>query len=270
MLTRYFVALVCVAASTAALADTTAVYKSRSKSFDLSMTVEVADNGNVRYQMSSGRAYGLVLEGADYFVTLEAKGPIVDRADDLVIAQKEAMAALMPAFQHQDTSAGPQLVPMGRVTIKGRTGQAYGYKSEKEGATATHVFVFNDNPEIGKITTGESTESEKERAMAATVVVIGDDPALAQLGKAMARQFSTSRTMLTRMIGDSPGAFTEMDKLLQSGTPLRIAGMELQSVNHAPIDPRRFKLPAQPETLDQIRERMKPLPPPPTALPAKP
>jgi hypothetical protein len=260
-------------ADSSASADTTAVYKGKSKTIPLTMTVEIADNGNVRYQMSVGRTYGLVLDDVDYFVTLEAKGPVVDRADDLVTAQGEAMAAFMPAFRNHDTSAGPHLVPIGKVTINGRTGQAFGYKPEDEGVSATPVVVFNPSPELaqpGKIATKDMTESEKERAMAGAVVVITDDPDLAQLGKAMSKQFGASRAMLTHMIGNTPGMFTEMDKLLQSGAPLSFAGMELESVNHAPIDPKRFELPAQPETLDQIRERMKPLPPAPTTTPSRP
>jgi len=233
------------------------------------MTVEIADNGSIRYQMSAGRSYGLVLAGVDYFVTLETKGPVVDRADDVVAAQKEAMAAFMPPISHQDSSAGPQLVPIGKATINGRTGQAYGYE---KGTTAATVVVFNDKPDVSQmgVTTREVTESEKDKMVAATVVVISDDPDLAQLGRAMAKQFGTSATMLTRMIGDTPGAAKEMLAILKTGAPLSFAGMELRSVNHALIDPRRFELPAQPETLDQIRERMKPLPPPPTATPTKP
>jgi len=70
--------------------------------------------------------------------------------------------------------------------------------------------------------------------------------------------------------GIQPWIAKEMLAILKTGAPLSFAGMELRSVNHALIDPRRFELPAQPETLDQIRERMKPLPPPPTATPTKP
>src|SRR4051794_40819911 len=162
MLMRGIVALACAAASMAAQADTTAVYSSRSKSFDLSMTVEIADSGNVRYQMSKGRTYGLVLDGVDYFVQLDAKEPIVDRLNDLVSAQKEAMAAHISAFKLHDTPAGPELVPIGNVAVNGRNGRAFGYKAEKP--------VAKPNP----------------------VVVISDDPDLAQLGKVMAKQFSKS------------------------------------------------------------------------------
>lgn len=254
-----------------ASADTTAVYKA--KRHPVTMTVEIADNGNVRYQMSTGRTYGLVLNGVDYFITLEPSGPVVDRAADLVIAQKEAMAAFAPALPQQDTSAGPHLVPMGKVTVNGRTGQAFGYKPEETGATAIPTWEINDNPDVaqlGKITTRQVTESEVERAMAAAVVVISDDPRLAQLGKAMSKQFGTSLMLMTGVIGTAPDMFTDMHKLLQSGAPLSFAGMELESVNRAPIDPKRFELPAPPQTLDQIRARLRPLPPPPTAQPEQP
>jgi len=254
----------------AAAADTTAIYKARSKTIPITMTVEIGNDGSARYQMSTGRTYGLVLGGVDYFVEMSAKGPVVDRADDHLTAQKEAMAAFMPAFRHHDTSDEPPLVPIGKVTINGRTGQAFGYKLEKNGATPTTGFVFDPGPElaqVGKITTKESTEPEARKAIANTVVVISDDPELAELGKVMANQFGKSIAMLSGMIGETPGMAKEMQAILKTGAPLRFAGMDLASVNHAPIDPKRFELPAQPETLDQIRERMKPLPAPPTARP---
>lgn len=264
-------AAMALVAAMPASADTTAVYKA--KRHPVTMTVEIADNGNVRYQMSTGRTYGLVLNDVDYFITLEPAGPVVDRAADLVAAQIEAMAAFMPDLPHQDTSAGPHLVPMGKVTVNGRTGQAFGYKPEETGATAIPTIEINDDPDVaqlGKITTKQMTESEAKRAMAAAVVVISDDPDLAQLGKAMSKQFGTSLTLMTGMIGNNPDMFTEIDKLLQSGAPLSFAGMELKLVNHAPIDPKRFELPAPPQTLDHIRARLRPLPPPPTAKPEQP
>lgn len=265
--------LFCTASSAAA--DTTAVYAARTKSFPLRMTVEIADNGNVRYQMSAGRTYGLVLGGVDYFVELGAKGPIVDRAEDLLTAQKEAMAAFMPALdlEPHDGPTDPQLVRTGTVTINGRTGEAFAYKRDKTGATTKSVVLLNPHPEdapIGTVTTKHMTQAELDKAIATAVIVISHDPDLAQLGKAMAKQLGTSRMMLTRMLGQAPGMVTEVEKLLQSGAPLSFAGMALESVNHTPIDPKRFELPAEPETLDQIRERMKPLPPPPTATPSKP
>src|SRR5436305_12631035 len=109
------VALACAAASIAAQADTTAVYSSRNKGFDLSMTVEIADSGKVRYQMSRGRTYGLVLDGVDYFVQVEANGQTVDRLNDLITAQKEAMASFMPSFKDHDIPSGPELVPIGNA-----------------------------------------------------------------------------------------------------------------------------------------------------------
>ena len=235
------------------------------------MTVEVADGGNVRYQMSAGQTYGLTLGDQSYFITLESAGPQVDRLDDLVTAQKEAMAAFLTDFRNHDTSGGPQLVSKGKVTINGRVGEAFGYGPPATDSAHSIVMV---NPHLkslsGRVTSKEMSKSELDRAMSGNVVVISHDPDLAQLGKAMAKQFGTSRAMLAGMIGDTPTTITQMEKLLESGAPLSFAGMELQSINHAPIDPKRFDLPAQPETLDQIRARMKSLPPPPTAPTTKP
>lgn len=234
-----FVTLAFAAAPAAA--DTTAVYASKSKVFPTTMTVEIGNDGSIRYQTSMGRTYGLVLNGVDYFVDLSGRTPVVNRASDLVAVQREAMAAHMRAFQRDEPMNESKLIPIGKVTINGREGRGFGYESDSKLAA--------DRP---------------------AVVVVSDDPDLAQLGKAMGKQFATSVTMLSRMIGSTPGKFTQMQEILASGAPLSFAGMELQSVNHAPIDPDRFKLPAEPETLDQIRERMKPLPPPPTAPLAKP
>lgn len=262
-LAKLTVAAMAFIAAVPALADTTAVYKA--KRHPITMTVEIADDGNVRYQMSTGKTYGLVLDGVDYLVTLEPSEPVVDRAADIVAAQKEAIAAFDPALPSQDLSGGPRLVPIGEVTINGRTGRAYGYKSDASDATALFTWEINDSPDVaqlGEITTEQVTEIEKERAITAPVVVISDDPNLALLGKAMSKQFGTSLTLMRGLLGNVPDVFTEMDALLQTGAPLSYAGMDLVSVNHAPIDPERFELPAPPQTVEQIRARLKPIPPP--------
>lgn len=254
-------------------ADTTAVYKAKSKAIPITMTVEIADNGNMRYQMSTGRTYGLVLGGVDYFVDLGPRSPVVDRVDDLVAAQKETMAPFLQGFRQHDTTAFPQLVPTGNVTINGRTGQGFGYKSEEKGRSGTPVFLFDDHPKLansGQATTRELSDSQAKKLLAGATVVISYDPDLAQLRSAMAQQFGTALRMLTGTIGEVPSTFAQMERLLQSGAPLSFGGMELQSVNHTQIVTKRFDLPAQPETLDQIRDRIKPLPAPPTASPAKP
>lgn len=259
--------LVCAGlffAGSSAVADTTAVYKPKSKTIPVTMTVEISDNGNSRYQMSTGRAYGLELGGVDYVVDLGASRPVVDRADDLFTAQKEAMAAFMPAFRQHDTTAGPHLVPLGKVKINGRAGQAFGYEV---GTKVTTGVVINDNP--GSIQVGKSTRELAQSAIqsptGSPVIVISDDPELAPLAKVMANEFGKSFAMLSGVIGDPPEMVKEMQTILGQGAPLAFAGMELQFVSHARIDPRRFELPAPPETLDQIRHKMKPLEPPPTA-----
>lgn len=271
-MTKIAVLLGLISTSSIAIADTTAVYKAKSKTNSITMTVEIADNNSVRYELSTGGPYGLILDGIDYFVDAGSREPVVDRVDDLVTAQVEAMAALKPALKEHVPTTGTQLVPTGKVTINGRTGQAFAYKFEKSTANSA-VIIFNPHPQlskVGKITTEEMSESEGEKALAQTVVVISHDPNLAQLGKAMAKQFSTSMRMMAGVIGNTPAPFRQMQTLLQSGAPLSFAGMELRSVNHATINPQRFELPAQPETLDQVRERMKPLAAPTTASPPKP
>jgi hypothetical protein len=251
-------------------ADTTAVYKAKSKDIPITMTVEVADNGNLRYQMSSGRTYGLTAAGVDYLVDLSHREPVVDRVADLMAAQKEQMAQFLEKFR-QHPIAAPQLVPIGKVTVNGRRGQAYGYQRDK-GTNAIVGVIVNDRPGLTQPSDNVKrlAKSEIESGARSAVVVISDDPDLAQLRSAMAREFGASLTMFSGMMANAPSPFDQMASLLAKGAPLSFAGMDLQSVNHTPIDPKRFELPAQPETLDEIRRRLKPLAPPPTAAPQRP
>jgi hypothetical protein len=225
-------------AASPALGDVTAVYKHKWAA--MSMTVEIADDGKVRYQMSAGNTYGLVLDGVDYFVQTDARGQVVDRVNDLVTAQKEAMADFLAKMPPPAMNDGPKLIPFGKVTINGREGRAFVYESQKDAKEADPV------------------------------VVVSDDPKLATLGRVMASQFSKSTAMLGGMMGRTPSTAAEMETALNSGAAISFAGMELVSISDAKIDPKRFELPAEPETLDQIRARMKPLPSPPTAAPVKP
>jgi hypothetical protein len=265
-----FVVAELLFAGSGASADTTAVYKAKSKDVPITMTVEVADNGNLRYQMSSGRTYGLTAAGVDYLVDLSHREPVVDRVDDLIAAQKEEMARFIEAFRQHPISA-PELVPTGKVTINGRTGQAYGYKADK-GTNATVTVVVNDRPGFSQPSNNVKrlAKSGIERAARSAVVVISHDPDLTQLQRAMARQFGSSLATFSNMMGNAPSPFAQMASLLQKGAPLSFGGMDLESVNHTRIDPKRFELPGQPETLDEVRQRVKPLGAPPTAAPQKP
>jgi hypothetical protein len=246
MLTRYFAALLCAVASNVAHADTTAVYKSGPKGFELSMTVELSDDGDARYQTSMGNTYGVIRNGVDYFVEMRSNGPVVDRVSDMMTVQREVWLKLtgdLPQSSKSDSTLLTQLmklVPLGKTTIRGREGRAY--------TDAARAARKNMQP----------------------LVVISDDPDLQPLGRFMASQFSESLVQMSGLPGTP--SFASMAEVLKTGAPLRFAGMELVSVNHKPIDPKRFELPAEPETLEQIRARTKSLalPPPPTAEPEKP
>lgn len=85
--------------------------------------------------------------------------------------------------------------------------------------------------------------------------VISADPDLAELGHAMARQFELSATMFGQAFGGK-NPMAGMIDVLRSGAPLQFGGMSLGSVDHKPIAPDRFALPATPETPDQVRARL--------------
>jgi len=225
----------------AARADTTAVYKS--EHFPVSMTVEIADNGNARVQMSHSATYGIVRDDIDYFVQAGSAGPIVDRATDLMAVQRELMAAFMAQKKLPDFSKDApffEVVPSGSILVNGRPGTAYALKTDKKDAPP-HIFM-----------------------------VISKDPALRQLGEVMAKQFSKSLDMMDDLLGGPPPMSVSVVHALQSGAPLRFSGMDLATVSNASIDPKRFELPVPPETIDQLRKRMQPPAAPPTAIPPKP
>ena len=210
-----------------ASADTTAVYKSP---LGAEMTIEIAANGNLRGTMGASGDYVLSLDGKDYFVLFTDKGPVVDRVDDVVAAMHGYMQKLihdkkMPSFDDGPDFPAFKFVQGGQVTIQGRPGNAW-YMQRGTGKPS-------GDPDT----------------------VISTDPDLAELGHAMARQFELSATMFGRAFGGK-NPMAGMIDVLRTGTPLQFGGMELDAVDHKPIAPERFVLPATPETPDQVRVRL--------------
>lgn len=221
MLKILFLLLVATAAAPA-LADTTAVYKATTGA---EMTVEIASNGNTRATMNADGAYSLTVDGQDYFVLFTARGAVVDRFSDVGAVMADAMQKLMADKKMPPMRDAPSFdfVQGGQMTVNGRPGIVWSMK-------------------VGDALSPDSA------------VVMSADPDLAELGRVLARGFELSTAMLGRAMGGS-NPMAGMARVLRTGAPLRFAGMELVSVAHTPIGADRFALPAQPETLDQVRTR---------------
>lgn len=216
-----------------AWADITATY--RAPNFPMMMTVEIADNGDLRYQMSQGNAYGILKDDIDYMIESGPCGPVVSRAEDLVSVQKEAMGEFLSRFKDAPTPPDIQLVESGTREVGDRVGKAY--------------YVTNDKGGPGAV----------------PMLVMSDDPTLAPLGKAFAKQFGTSIGMMKGMIRTEQ--MSSVANVLSHGAPLLLfGGMELVGVSFDPIDPQRFTLPSAPVSRDDLRKRFASMPPPPTAV----
>jgi len=215
------------AAAPPALADTTAVYGSPRPGF--SMTVEINDNGDLRGEIAGQPHYFIKRAGELFLIEKTEAGRRVTRFTDLKTAMLEQMPKLLPRMPSGAADGLPRmdLVPRGEVVVNGRRGKAY-FDTSGEGELY---------PE--------------------PVVVISDDPALAELGKALAAQYAFSTLLIGEWLGQVPAFISQTQRILESGAPLRFANMELKSVSAAPIDPDRFTLPGLPETLDQVRERLR-------------
>lgn len=245
--------LILALAPSTALADVTAVYGSPDKSF--TMKLEVADNGDVRGDVQGhSNTPGLVVSGGTgpeasmsmikrgdqtYFIRPDPKGPIVYRTDDMITVMIEQMNRQMPEFAALAAKAPAfHFVAKGQVAVNGRFGTAY-YLQTPDGKLSSQPWA-----------------------------VISDDPSLAPLKQAVAVQSDMSFRMMDRIgVG---GPFKELRTLFDKGAPISYGGVELQTVSFAPVAASEFELPAQPEALEQVRERVARETPPPPALPQQP
>jgi hypothetical protein len=241
MIVRTLVALGLAVSACPALADTTAVYSIGDGDFAMTMTVEIADNGDVRSQMSGPivekmpkrvAIYSITRGGEDFMINETPDGVSVFRMSDAMTVMAEGWAkAREQTGAPEDEADVPDLalVARGEQTVNGRSGTAYYLRSEKK-----------------------KTEP---------VLVISRDPALAQLGRTMARQFGRSMVGMQSM-GVSAKPDDSMLKALNEGAPLLFGGMaRLQTVRHDPVSAARFVLPAEPKTLDEVRTLMTRKPP---------
>lgn len=236
---RVLLLLILALAPSVALADMTAVYGSPDKSF--TMKFEIAASGDLRGDVKGHSSTpGMVVSGGTgpeasmsmikrgdqvYFIRPDANGPIVTRVDDLVTAMVEQMQKQMPEFAALMAKAPTfHFVAKGQLTVNGRIGTAY-YVQLPDGKLSPQPWA-----------------------------VISDDPALAPLAEAMGVQSEMSFKMMDRLGGGGP--LKELRTVFEKGAPIAYGGVELQSVSFAPIPASEFDLPAQPETLEQVRERV--------------
>lgn len=230
-----------------ALADVSARYEAPKREhfhFKLDMTIEVDDGGNVRTQAGEQAAYVLILDGVSYWVGKDHAGLFVVRIDDMATVFGEMSLRMgFPGNEMDPKTEAEQskeaYVAMGSREVHGRKGIAYG------------MSFRGKPPEIAEY-------------------VISDDPRLAPLGQVFAKSFKLSANSLTRMLPGSSlmaGAFEPIGELFKKGAPIQIMSQELTDVSFDPIDPARFRLPAEPLTIEQLRAQYEGFAPPPNLPP---
>ncbi|HSG33663.1 MAG TPA: hypothetical protein VLA37_03950 [Sphingomonadaceae bacterium] len=212
--------------------------------FKMEMTVEADSAGNVRVQMARQASCYLLLDGELYVIGRDTSGIIVTRLEDAVAAVTEAAQQMGfddSFLQDEPEPSVPTFVAMGEETVGDRKGTAYGMAG--------------------------ADGSEPLRAD----FVISNDPRLAPLGKALAdlqKSMKPSTSAFGR-VSIALGRMTdEMVAVLEQGAPIKMTQLELTDFSLDAIDPERFRLPAEPLTLEQLRAQQEPFPPPPT-LPIK-
>lgn len=218
-----FLALAAFAGAPAR-ADITAIYLNDESESGFEMKVEVASNGDLRTDSDGSGRYLIRRGGRIYFVEQGPQGPVVEDFADVVAVIQEELGKMGPNVCDRLQFGGPKsrLISRGRVTIAGRSGEAYAPEGRK-GAPAQ--------------------------------VVISRDPALAPLGAAMAAHFRMSMALMGRC-GSKVPMVAQTEALLDSGAPLKLGPVRLGPVETRAIDPARFVLPAEPDTREEVRARM--------------
>ena len=193
------------------------------------LTVTVADNGDVRIEGTGEKEYGLRIGDTFYLVSNTAKGLTVARASDLPLAVKKAVPSEMRQLFGKLGKDMPKsklvITPKGERAINGRTGKLY---------------------EIS----GLDRESGKKPAE----FVMSDDPALKPFGDNLTDYISAITAPAMVMFGPMmEGLLTDMKTVFALGTPLDADGkFILTTVETVDTKAADFTLPAEPMSVDAL------------------
>jgi hypothetical protein len=213
---RFLVLLLfLVGCGSQARADLTAHYRHIDGSG--TVQVEVAGSGDARFQMS-GEPWRLIHRGGiSYVIYALPGGPLVVRIDDL-----QRLALERGGEPPNLSIATMRFVPRGEVTMGSYSGRAY-HLDLPDGPTS--------RPQI----------------------VVSRDPALAPIGPVWLRQIDFSIAMLRGRRAPVPESVLRIREVLATGSPIFFGGQQLQRIDQGEIPAERFRLPAEPLTLDQLR-----------------
>ena len=220
-------ALLMAGCGSAEAADITLEYASPDYPED-TIAIYAGPGGEVRTIAPNGQGF-LTLDGQTYVIfTRGGPEPSVTKLQDYLAVGAELREQLI------------------EVGVMVRDGADTPYTLEERGAQA--IGPWN----------GDRYEIDPRESGPTDDIVISTDPALADVREVAGPAFVT----LNRISGAVlvfPGEFTRLtEQVLANGVPLRINGLELQSVSREPIPDEQFALPGPVLDRAALRDRMAP------------
>jgi hypothetical protein len=208
-----------------------AVYADTSQSKLLQ--IDVDDNGDARVGEAGSTNYGLLLGGQFYVVDASTPKPTVAKLKDIATAIDKVLPPIFKGlFDNPNAMPATHLkVQAGEFgALGGRKGQIYRIRGLDDSAP--------DKP---------------------TDFLISEDPELKPVGAALEQFMNAGVVPMAPLLGNAAAEMVaETHAIFVLGTPINVGGrFELQKADKATFPAGYFKLPAEPQTLDQLVASMK-------------
>lgn len=217
---RYFFLFLLGLAGFASAATADVLVNYRNLHDGSTIKVETADNGNARIQYSNQPFYLIVRGGEDFVIYTITADPRVVRVADLKTVYDETPPSIRIETPALDKYT---IAPSGNATYSGVTGKAYSL-----------VTPYGKSPR--------------------PILVVTHDAKLQPVGAALTRQLNFSFLTLKQAGQPIPPTMQRIREYIGDGTPILFAGYKIDSVSTAKVDEREFELPAEPLSLELLRQ----------------
>lgn len=208
--------LILVGAARPAVAGLIANYRNADDGSTLK--VEVSEQGS-RLEYSN-QPFRLILRNTEAYIVYKTSPEVVLRVSDA----EKVFEEFRPNVKIESSVIDRvKLVERGTATIAGYTGRAY------------------------HIQTSDGVSSRP-------ALVVSNDAKLKGVGEPLARQFDFSITTVRLSGRPVPPNILLLRQFIGNGTALAFAGYRLESVTSGDVDAKRLELPAEPVSIEQLRQ----------------